>query len=72
MSTHVANREWSGIARREVLVTIVKAFAGSTQAVRRMCPTRADSDMISYRGRGRLMRTGYGRHGSQTYKPPLI
>ena len=52
MSTHVANREWSGIARREVLVTIVKAFAGSMQAVRRMCPTRADSAMISYWAEG--------------------
>ena len=52
MSTQVANRETSGIVMGEVPVSIVKAFAGGTQAVRRMYPTRTDSDMISYRTEG--------------------
>ena len=30
----------------------VEAFAGGTQAMRRMYPTRTDSDMISYRAEG--------------------
>ena len=32
--------------------SIVEAFAGGTQAMRRMYPTRTDSDMISYWAEG--------------------
>ena len=48
VSTYVANRATSGIVRGEVLVSIVKTFAGDMQAMRRMYPTRTASAMISY------------------------
>ena len=52
VSTHVANRETSVITMGDVLVSIVKAFAGGTQAMRRMYPTRTDGGMISYWAEG--------------------
>ena len=48
VSTQVANRATSGIVMGEVPVSIVKTFAGSMQAMRRMYPTRTASAMISY------------------------
>ncbi|MXZ41273.1 MAG: hypothetical protein F4Z18_05735 [Caldilineaceae bacterium SB0666_bin_21] len=44
----ITNRESSGIVAGEVLVSIVEAFAGGTQAMWSRYPTRPDSDMNSY------------------------
>ena len=35
-----------------VVNSIIEAFTGGTQVMRRMYPTRTDSDMISYRAAG--------------------
>lgn len=41
-----------GIVAGALLVSIVEAFRGGTQAMRRMYPIRADSDMFSYWAEG--------------------